>query len=40
MKVKVTNKGEEEKPSQFDVSIKGNNRTLIKTLLPKICMRH
>ena len=35
MKVKVTNKGEEEKPSQFDVSIKGNNRTLIKTLLPK-----
>lgn len=35
MKVRVTNNGEEEKPSQFDVSIKGNNRTLIKTLLPK-----
>ena len=35
MKVKVTNKGEEEKPSQFNVSIKGNNKTLIKTLLPK-----
>jgi len=35
MKVKVTNIGEEGKPSMFDVSIKGNNRTLIKTLLPK-----
>jgi len=35
MKVKVTNVGEEGTPSIFDVSIKGNNRTLIKTLLPK-----
>jgi outer membrane lipoprotein-sorting protein len=35
MKVKVTNIGQEGTPSLFDVSIKGNNRTLIKTLLPK-----
>ena len=35
MKVKVTNLGDEDNPSIFDVSIKGNNRTLIKTLLPK-----
>ena len=35
MKVKVTNLGDEDNPSIFDVSIKGNNKTLIKTLLPK-----